>query len=393
MLASRTGRPNGGRKSLDMVVDARPLYASGLGRYIRSILSRLLLDGRFSSFTLLGDPDEIQDFARTNFASDRIHAIDYPIAYYSPRIQLAWMALRARKRIQGDVVFLPHYDVPLVGLPAASVVTVHDLIHFRLPEVFPGWKPKAASLLLRRAVSQAQRVIAVSESTRVDLVERYPDAGSKVTVIPNGVDPSFRATPEGRAASSDHRFLLCVGNRKPHKNQVAAVEVLAQLKPSFPDLRLVIAGAPFEGSEEIIDLAAARGVLHAVDLIDHAEEAELLRLYQMCEVLLIPSLYEGFGLPALEAMACGTPVIASNRSSLPEVVGDAGFLVDPHDYHSMTERTRDLLTNPGLRSELSRRGVERSRDFSWDRTAIRTAEVLHEVGRAGHRQRSAVSKA
>lgn len=368
-----------------MVVDARPLYASGLGRYIRSILSRLLLDGRFESFTLLGDTEQIQQFARENFASDRIQAIDYPIAYYSPRIQLAWLRLRARRRIEGDVVFLPHYDVPLIGLPAASVVTVHDLIHFRLPEVFSGWKPRAASVLLRRAVAQAQRVIAVSESTRDDLIERFPKAASRITAIPNGVDPSFSPGPETPRDESQPRFLLCVGNRKPHKNQVAAVEVLARLRPAFPDLRLVIAGAPFEGSDEIVERAAARGVLDAVDLIDHAEEDELLRLYRMCEVLLIPSLYEGFGLPALEAMACGAPVIASNRSSLPEVVGNAGILVDPEDHKTMAERTRELLSDADRRTELSRRGIQRSRFFSWDRAAIRTAEVLHEVGRSAQR--------
>ena len=378
-----------------VLVDARALYVSGIGRYLREILRGVLTDQRFVRITLLGEPAALWEFAaEEGDAADRINILPYPEHLYSPRTQFAWLWLRARGLTDADVAFFPHYDTPAFGLPARSVVTVHDLIHFQVPELFPAWRRAVASRLFSRAVSRAARVITVSEATQRDLQRRIPAAMSKTEVVPNGVSTVFRPLSGSAAAPNPLQgapgpFLLCVGNRKPHKNLSAAVESLALLRPQKPDLRLVIVGRAFPGWDEVVRRAEELGVREAVLEVDEVSDDHLRWLYGHCEALLFPSLYEGFGLPILEAMACGAPVVASNRSSVPEVVGDAGFLVDPCDPAAMAAALRALDRDPALRREMSMRGQERARQFTWERAARRTADILHETAtesvRSSHR--------
>lgn len=370
--------------ALTLLVDGRSIYASGLGRYLRSILERLIQDPRFGRIRILGDTAEIRRFAQANDATRRIEAIPYPVSYYSPETQFAWQRLRVRGRLEADIAFFPHYDIPLIGVPRRSVVTVHDLIHFKVPEVFGGWRTRAAAILLRRAVDQVERVLTVSECTRRDLLTRHDGIDEKVKVIPNGIDSFFhpQATDKEGGYPRQGTFLLCVGNRKPHKNHVAAVEVLARAMRNRPELRLVLAGPAFEGSEKIRERARELQVDDAVIEIEEVNDEELRRLYSNCAAFLFPSLYEGFGLPVLEAMACGAPVISSNRASLPEVVGDAGFLVDPYDFDAMQQIVERLLGDPATAAEYRKRGLERSSRFSWDNAAARVADELVEVAKS-----------
>lgn len=370
----------GGRTSCSVLVDAHAWNPSGIGRYLREIISGLLVDPRFTTVVLLGSTETAKFFADSERV-EKLRVEAYPEGFYTPRTQLAWLARRARGGIQADVSFFPHYDAPLVGLPDRSVVTVHDLIHFKVPEAFPAWRRMAAGMLFDRVVSGASRVIAVSDSTRRDIVERIPTAAAKVETVPNGVSPFFRPVPasEQPGLASLCPFLLCVGNRKPHKNWIAAVEALALLKAQQPRLRLVFAGRAFGGWEKVLGRADELGVRGALVELNEIDDGSLRWLYSHCEALLFPSLYEGFGLPVLEAMACGAPVIASDRSSLPEIVGNAGLTINPNDYRAIAHGVLGLWREVGLRHNLVSSGFRRAAGFSWKCAAERTADILYRV--------------
>jgi glycosyltransferase involved in cell wall biosynthesis len=368
---------------LSLGVDARGLYSTGIGRYLREVIQELFADARFRRVTLLGDPDELRRFVEEQGAGAVAEIRSYPGSWYSRRTQASWLAGWLRGEMRADVWFFPFGDVPLVACPKRSVVTVHDLTPFKLPESSAAKLLIAKHVLLRAAIRKARWVIADSESTRRDVVERFPSAAGKVQVVHLGVNPGFRSLPcdergDGARFTQLRPFLLGVGNRHPHKNWRAAVDALALLRPERRDLRLVMAGGR-RGPEwdATIRHAQAVGVGDALVDVGEVTDAELRFLYGLCEAFVFPSLYEGFGLPVLEAMACGAPVVASDRSSLPEVVGDAGLLVDPCDVSAMAEAIRRLEREPGLRAEMVRRGIERAARFSWKDTARRMADILY----------------
>jgi glycosyltransferase involved in cell wall biosynthesis len=387
--AREASRPSvaAGRPGLILLVDARGLFVSGIGRYLREVVRGAAEDRRFGRLILLGDPRQIAAFAAdSRISNDRLLAHPFPGGFYSPRSQLAWLDVRRRRELRADVAFFPHYDAPVLGIHPRSVVAVQDLTHFRLPHLFPAWRRAVAGHVLNRVVHAAVRVLVSSSSARADLVERIPAAAAKVETVPLGVSEFFLtngASASNPAVEALRPFLLCVGNRKPHKNLTAAVEVLARLRRRRPELKLVVAGRAFEGWNAVLERADELGVRDAVVEIDTPDDERLRALYSACEVLLFPSLYEGFGLPVLEAMACGAPVVASDRASLPEVVGDAGLLVDPADPDAWEAAVERLLTDAALRQRLVSAGHRRASQFTWERTGKQTAEILVQAAAGG----------
>ena len=364
-----------------LLVDARALQLGGIGRYLREILPRILAAPEFRRIALLGNVQELQAFASGHPSPATLEIIPHPGPLYSLRSQVSWARLRFSGRAGASVAFFPHWDAPLALLPARSVVTVHDLIHFRVPDAFPAWRRPAAGAVFRRVISRAARVIVDSDRTGQDLVEFVPDARDALRVIPLGVSAAFHPLEAEERVRLPVRepFLLCVGNKKRHKNLGAAVDALARLLPSHPELQLVVAGQPYAGWNDVLARATERGVrTHLLD-VPAVSDAVLRVLYGRCAAFLFPSRYEGFGLPVLEAMACGAPVVASNTSSVPEVAGQAALLFDPGDVDGMTSAVDRLLTEPAYRATLTRLGRDRASEFSWDRTARQTAEVLQDV--------------
>lgn len=364
-----------------LLVDARALHLGGIGRYLREILAHLLADGPFARITLLGNAPQLRAFAAGHPSPAMIKVVSHHGRLYSMRSQASWLTLKLAGRATAAVAFFPHWDAPMVALPRPSVVTVHDLTHLRVPTAFSCWRRVVAGAVIRRVVSRAARVIAVSEWTRRDLLALAPGVAGKVELVPNGVTAHFALPAPGERPSPPVRepFLLCVGNRKPHKNLVAAVEVLARLLPGHTGLQLVLAGPAYPGWEGVLRRAADLGVRDAVVDVGATTDDELRKLFGRCAAFLFPSRYEGFGLPVLEAMACGAPVVASRAAALPEVAGDAGLLFEPDDYEGMAGAVRRLLRDPALRESLVRRGRERAAQFTWDQAAHRTALVLQEV--------------
>ena len=363
-------------RPLSVLVDARGLHLSGIGRYLREVLLRLLQDERFGRFRMLGDPAQLEAFARGAGASGRVEILAASPSFYGPGVHARMAYLSMRGALRADVAFFPHYDVPPVGPLPPLVLTVHDLSHFVLRDLFPAHKRALAWRLMRRAVGRARIVMTDAESTRRDLLERIPTAGARVRVVPLGVGDSFvQPSPASLAAP----YLLCVGNRKPHKNLVGAVEVFARLRPSHPGLRLVLVGPSYADGDPVRRLAEERGVGSAVEDLGAVSDERLQALYAGAACFVFPSRYEGFGLPVLEAMAAGAPVVASDRASVPEVVGDAGLLADPDDPGAFAAAVERVLTDAALRETLIARGRERAAKFTWEAAATEVAAALVEA--------------
>lgn len=289
-----------------------------------------------------------------------------------------------------DVLFAPNFVPPPTRKPRL-VLTVHDLAFRRFPETAPHGTKRWLERL-DRALGRATRVIAVSESTRNDLLDLCRVDPLRVVVVPLGVDRSlFRPPVQQEVAAVRSRYdlsrpyVMYLGGIEPRKNLPNLLTAFARL----PDeVLLVIAGSGVEWNPEGADLlgeAMAKlpeAVRARVRRTGYVAEPDKVALLGGAEVFVYPSLYEGFGLPVLEAMACGTPVVTSNVSSLPEVAGDAAVLVDPTDPASIAGGIDKVLTDVPFRGSLAAAGLERAERFTWEKTAASTAAVLHEAGGA-----------
>jgi glycosyltransferase involved in cell wall biosynthesis len=268
-------------------------------------------------------------------------------------------------------------------LAMPCVVTVHDLSFTRQPELFGRRDRLLLGSLVPGSVRRARRVIAVSEFTRGDLIDRYGLQPEQVVAIRNGVSPRFHPDPDAAAVARaqmglERPFVLFVGALQPRKNATALVDAFARLR-DHPELELVIAGGDRGGLAEVQERIAAHGLGTRVRLVGHVSEDALPGLYNAAELLAFPSLYEGFGLPALEAMACGTPVCASSTTGLGEAVGEAGLTFDPRSPEEIAICISRLLEDRTLRSRLWSAGLARAASFTWRRSADATAVVYREA--------------
>jgi glycosyltransferase involved in cell wall biosynthesis len=288
-----------------------------------------------------------------------------------------------------DVLFVPSHVLPM-GIRVPSVVTVHDLGHRAHPEAHT-WAQRAyLDWSTRRHAKLATRVLVDSQSTRDDLIGWCPGCAGRVRVAPLGVDEDMVPAPaaavttarDAAGVPAGRQYVLHVGTLQPRKNLARLIAAWSSVCGAFPDVDLVLAGRPGWGGQDLRDLARRAGVVDRVRLAGYVPRAVLAGLYSGALALVHPSLYEGFGLTVLEAMACGTPVAAARRSSIPEVVGDAGLLFDPLDSDAIATAVRQLLSDQGLRASLARAGLARAAAFTWDRCA-RVAEAAIEEAAQG----------
>jgi glycosyltransferase involved in cell wall biosynthesis len=285
--------------------------------------------------------------------------------------QAIWRGLRA------DVVHETYFASEPVGNARRRVVTVHDMIH----ELFPQEFPDAGSFLAakRAAIDRADHVICISEATRLDLARLYGVEPSRTSVIYHGhVAPPSSGPGDGATKSQGRPFVLYVGNRGGYKNfsRLAAAFASSTLLRSELDL-LAFGGRPFSPEET---LEHERLGIRACVRQRSGTDRELLECYSSAAVFVCPSLYEGFGIPAVEAMACGCPVVSSARGSLAEVVGDAGVYVDPESVEHLRTALERVVTDTTLQRELRERGRDRAKLFTWDRCAAGTAAVYRALG-------------
>ena len=366
-----------------VAIDARKLHDFGIGTYIRNLLRQLARIDHDTEYVLLCGEADIGVAAQLG---PNFRAVLEPSPNYSIReqIHVPWVLRRERP----DLYHAPHYVLP-AAVGCSSVVTIHDCIHLMFPQYLPSRAAYAyARAQMWTAAHRSDCILTVSDASKRDILHLFNIPPEKIVVIYNAIDAHFSVTPPADAVGRvreryqlNHRFVLYVGNIKPHKNLVRLIEAFNELRTGeLEDLKLLIIG------DEISKLPALRRAVHRHKLHKHVRflgyvpDDQLAVLYRLAAVFVFPSLYEGFGLPPLEAMASGTPVVVSNVSSLPEVVGDAAVLVDPHDVDSIVDGLRLVLTDPARAEEMRRKGLERAREFSWERSVARTLEVYKRVG-------------
>src|SRR3990172_11087686 len=289
----------------------------------------------------------------------------------------------------GDVIHATDHFLRLVR-GARTVFTIHDLIYRFYPEHHLPLNRWYLSLMLPRFMRRADAIIAVSENTRRDVLRLIPEIPEeKISVVYEGVSPIYRpirdAVELSRVRTRYHlpdRFILALSTIEPRKNLpmlLEAYHALSQQRPDTPPL--VLAGRSGWLYAPTFEKAHALGLEQHLCVTGWITEEDMPALISMAEAFAYPSLYEGFGLPPLEALACGAPVICSNASSLPEVIGDAGLLVSPHDVKAWVEALQRVLTDPSLRAELCARGLARARQFTWEAAARKTLAVYQAVSR------------
>ena len=360
----------------------------GIGRVAFELLRALVAAEPAWEFIVYVHPGE----PNTRFALDELAAspnvslrpVRLPLLV--PTEQALWPLLLRQDRV--DLFHSPYVIGPIAG-PTPTIVTVHDLIFERFPSYTPRRLLRAAyRALAALAIRHASAVIAVSDATRRDLARWYGRAEAKTVVVHNGIDPGFRRVTDAarlddvrRRYQLPERFILGVGAGRPHKNFTALVHAAQLLGPGDPRA-IVLASAPDPRFPDLVGQAIQRlGVGERVRRIQGVREADLAALYSLAEIFVFPSFVEGFGLPMLEAMAVGCPVIAARSSSLPEVGDDAVLYVDPRRPAEIVARVRDLDADPALRAMLVERGLARVASFSWDEAARRTAALYRRVMR------------
>jgi glycosyltransferase involved in cell wall biosynthesis len=295
---------------------------------------------------------------------------------------------RVRKE-KFDVVHSPAFVVPFI-CPCPSVVTFYDVTHLKFPEDFESRWRSYLNVVLPISLRRASAIICISEHTRSDLLKHYKVPESKVHVVYCGVDSARfhqgAALDREWAASIGLRqdYILHVGAFSRRKNIPMLLRAVASLKAKgkFNNLQMVLAGpelSVLSGAAEIREVIKEHGLQNTVVFTGHIPDGQLAGLYAGARILAFPSLYEGFGLPVLEGMAVGTPVIASNSSSIPEVAGDAAVLVPPEEPEMWADAIQKVIENASLAAELRYKGLAQSRQFSWQRAASETLDVYREV--------------
>jgi glycosyltransferase involved in cell wall biosynthesis len=282
----------------------------------------------------------------------------------------SWFLARALGKLErSDLFFSPGYNTPL-SCPSPFVFTIHDLSHIYCPENSSPPIRLYYATIMKRACHRAARILTVSEFTRRQIIDWSGVPAERVFNVGCGVDPSFQ--PGGDSYGTSFPYVLCVSNRKRHKNEFRIVEAFAKAALD-PQIHLVLTGEP---ATDIKNRLETCQVSSRVDFVGVVPEAKLPSLYRGAEALIFPSLYEGFGLPVLEAMACGTPVVTANITAMPEVAGDAALLVDPTSVEQIAEAIEQVVNDISLRQQLRQRGLARAAQFSWEHSAARVHKLL-----------------
>ena len=382
--------------SVKIAIDIRRMSEFGVGTYIRNVVRTLGRVDHENPYFLLGPPAKVQEIGPlpANFTSIPLLAPERSVH--------AFREFRgALKRLHCDLVHVPNlFSVPR-AMPCPYVMTVHDMLeHMMRPR--SGFLDSIYLQLTKRALSGASRIFAVSNFTRNEIEKLFEIPSSRIEVVYNAIDERFlrgHATPADRALIAQryqvtYPFLLYAGRISPHKNVVRMIEAFSALKTelekdqAYPDLKLIIIGDDLSGNPDLRRTVIRSAVQNDVRFLGFIPIEVLRIFYDEAKIFVFPSLYEGFGLPPLEAMAHGTPVVTSNVSSLPEVVGNAAVLVNPENVFEIMRALHRVLMDKALRDRMKERGYRQAQRFSWEISVRRVLDVYRDVAQDSSREPS-----
>ncbi|MDY6863365.1 MAG: glycosyltransferase family 1 protein [Thermodesulfobacteriota bacterium] len=361
-----------------IVIDIRTAndYFPGIGRYVINLSKAIAqIETEPSSCILIGNRKE---FAKISGLKCLSH-VQCNISPFSLRQQ--WKVPKLLYHLKAEVYHSPYYLMPYFpGIP--TVVTFYDLIPIIYPEYFSLLKRLLFRIAIFIALKVAKTKIVISKATKRDIIHFFNIKSDSIKVIPLGVEAKFTPQPFKsivalkKKYNLPDKYVLYLGINKPHKNLRRLIEAYSKLKEISP---LVIAGVWDHRYPDAKLLSKTLHINDRVIFLGFVPETELPSLYSGAEIFIYPTLYEGFGLPVLEAMACGTPVICSNNSSLPEIVNDAAIMFNPLDKGDIVDKIAYLNTKSGLKEDLRGKGLLRAKKFSWERTAKETLKVYKEL--------------
>jgi glycosyltransferase involved in cell wall biosynthesis len=390
--------------SVKIAIDIRRMTEFGAGTYIRNVVRTLARLDRETTYLLIGSPAKVQEIGSlpSNF---------YTVPLAEPERSLrSYIEFRAVvKRLECDLVHIPNlFSVPR-ALSCPYVMTVHDILeHLSRAREQTGFWRTLHFQLTKRVLSGAARILAVSNFTKLEIEKLFNIPPGRIEVVYNAIDERLlhgHANPADRQLIVEryqvtYPFLLYAGKISPHKNVVRIIEAFSALKTElekdqlFPDLKLIIIGDDVSGNPDLRRTVIRSGVQNDVRFLGFVPIEVLRTFYDAAKIFVFPSLYEGFGLPPLEAMAHGTPVVTSNVSSLPEVVGNAAVLVHPENVFEIMRALHRVLLDQPLREKMKERSYRQAAKFSWEKSVHRIMDVYQEVlNPAGNAESSGQSKA
>jgi len=364
-------------------IDARGAIwyrGTGIGTYTYQLLHHLKQGRERNNYRLFYPGEEYAglDIAKREDFVPVEENPDYWESYFLP------------KMLEKEHISLYHVPQNGIGLPAKKVcpqvVTIHDLIPYIYPETVG---KKYLQVFLQRMpwiMENTDAIITVSEHSKEDIIDVFHYPAEKIHVIYEAPEPVYQLLPKAESIAAlreygiDKKYILYVGGFGPRKNVRGLLVAFAKVCREIPGDYLLVCPGNWQREGNCSDeLIAALGLTERVIFPGYVPVNHLPWFYSGAELFVYPSFYEGFGLPVLEAMACGTPVVASTTSSLPEVAGNAALLIDPHDTHHLAEAMYEVLTDKALAADLSAKGLTRSADFSWQKTAMETAQVYQDI--------------
>ncbi len=377
---------------MKIAIDARWIFPeiSGIGAYTRELITQLTKIDQNNEYILIFSDQKLADrlieglhtALPPNF---KVEIVPYTVFSIKNQLQLP---SRLRK-LQIEVFHSPNYMIPLLAFPRNKsgnikcVTTIHDVI----PMIFRHHAPKSLkskmfwlySWLMREVGRRADTIITDSQSSANDIIKHLKvpaTSQSKIKVIFCGVTTEYKPPATDSVKTDDYKKILYVGRSDPYKNLTILIEAFAKAVEKLEgQVKLIIAGSPDPRYPEGPELAKQLKIEEHIKWTGYLSDEDLVKTFQTADLLVHPSQYEGFGLPVLEAMACGVPVISSNASSLPEVAGDAAILVDPNDVDAYAENIVKILSNDKLAEKLSQQGIAQAANFSWKKNARQTIEV------------------
>ena len=372
-----------------VAIDIRRINEFGVGTYTRNAIRTLARLDNFNEYFLLGIPGKLGDIEPLppNFITVPAHPNEFSLNSY---LELN----RILKHHRCDLLHVPHLFWKPQAIPCPYVVTVHDLLdHLYRVNSASSMKRSLHFQFTKRVLNHAARIFAVSNFSKKDTERIFSVPANKIEVIYNALDDRFRL---GHATEADSKliaeryqvnypFLLYAGRISPHKNVVRIIEAFSALKAdlekdaAYPDLKLIIIGDELSKHPDLRRAVIRSRVQNDVRFLGFVPIGVLRIFYDLAKIFVFPSLYEGFGLPPLEAMAHGTPVVTSNTSSIPEVVGDAAVMVNPENVFEIAHALHRVLLDQAVRDKLKARGLLQAQKFSWDDSVRRMLTVYHEV--------------